>query len=283
MGDLYVGCAIVATAAIGVFLLTHYATRSLSLMASNFLAFLTVLLIVCYIREFWYDAKMARWLPFTNLIVVGNWLPLMAAVLAALAYDHLPAPRFRKYFSAAALAFVSIITLVYPLLGTVPVCGNHWDTSGVCRQTTDFTCSPAAAATLLRMHGIATTEQEMANLCLTRHGTSWPGLYRGLKLKTAGTPWDVEVVDCSAEELPQYAETPLILSVGLVRNARVDANFSREYGWQPGVNHSVLMLGLKQDAIQIADPSQPFATETWNRETLQLLWRGLAIRLVPRR
>ena len=35
------------------------------------------------------------------------------------------------------------------------------------------------------------TEQEMAELCLTRHGTSWQGLYRGLKLKTAGTGWDV--------------------------------------------------------------------------------------------
>ena len=34
----------------------------------------------------------------------------------------------------------------------------------------------------------------MAELCLTRRGTSWMGLYRGLKLKTEGTPWKVEMV-----------------------------------------------------------------------------------------
>jgi hypothetical protein len=177
---------------------------------------------------------------------------------------------------------VAATTLVYPLLGKVPHCGNVWDADGICHQTTDVTCSPAAAATLLRLHGIAATEQEMSELCLTRKGTSWPGLYRGLKHKTAGTKWDVQVIDCSADELPSYADQPLILSVGLEHNARVDANFSKEYGWQPGVNHSVLLLNTAGNELRIADPSQPVALETWDRETLGLLWRGLAIRLVER-
>src|SRR5260221_7046371 len=44
--------------------------------------------------------------------------------------------------------------------------------------------------TTLFRSGISATEQEMADLCITRRGTYWQGLYRGLKLKTAGTLWE---------------------------------------------------------------------------------------------
>jgi hypothetical protein len=51
----------------------------------------------------------------------------------------------------------------------------------VCLQSTGFTCTPAAAATLLKVYGINTTESDMANRCSTsRSGTHVLGLARGL-------------------------------------------------------------------------------------------------------
>ena len=38
---------------------------------------------------------------------------------------------------------------------------------GVCLQTTDYSCAPAAAVALLHMRGVAATEREMAALCRT--------------------------------------------------------------------------------------------------------------------
>lgn len=284
MGDLVLGCGLVALAAIGVFLLTLRAVRALPLRTCNLLGVLVVTAMVYYLVEFWYDARLARWLPVSNLIVVGNWMPLGAAMLAALVWRHTQGPTWRRALPVGMLAFTAAFGLVHPILGRPPECKNRWDFNGVCNQTTDYTCSPASAATLLRMHGIKADEQEMAELCLTRHGTSWPGLYRGLKLKTAGTKWDVEVLACSADELAaKYAGPPMILSVGLERGARVDAAFSAETGWIAGVNHSVVLLNFNRGAAEIVDPSQPYCREKWDAETMQILWRGLAIRLVERK
>jgi hypothetical protein len=122
----------------------------------------------------------------------------------------------------------------------------------------------------------------MAHLCVTRQGTSWQGLYRGLKLKTAGTNWDVQVCHWSPADLEQNYSSPMILSVGL-DGAASDPEFTREFGWIPGVNHSVILEGFSTTHCAIiADPSQEMSREHWDYETLQTLSRGHAFRLVRR-
>jgi hypothetical protein len=279
--DLLLSSAIIALAAAGSFLATARLVRPLSRFAATLVATLIVLLMLYYVRELWYSAHLARWLPFSSLIVLGNWLPILGAALAAVAWLHIPGSFGRRTAWASALMLAAGISLAHPFFGSAPLCGNRWDPNGVCIQTTSYTCSPAAAATLLKMHGINANEQEMAELCLTRQGTSWPGLYRGLKLKTANTGWKVEVLEGTIDEICRQKQAgPCILSVGLEANARVDASFSEEYGWQPGVNHSVVLLSSDHRGVEIADPSQPYARERWDYSTLRLLWRGLAIRLV---
>jgi len=201
MSDLIVGYVIIACAAAGLFVLTCWGTRSWTPRHCELAAVAVVVLLIAYIRTLWYDTRLAELLPYPNLIVVGNWLPLFAAVLAGLVWRRTAGAIVRRSHTTVELALAGSLAAVFPLLGSVPDCENHWDKLGTCLQTTRYTCSPAAAATLLRKHGIESTEQEMAELCLTRHGTSWQGLYRGLKLKTAGTPWDVEVCRCSADDL----------------------------------------------------------------------------------
>ena len=111
----------------------------------------------------------------------------------------------RAAAASPALGCGRLLAATWPLLGRTPACSERWDELGTCLQTTDYTCSPACAATLLKKYGIAATEQEMAELCLTRRGTSWQGLYRGLKLKTAGTDWDVAGLPAAPDEPPERA------------------------------------------------------------------------------
>jgi hypothetical protein len=283
MGDLIVGFAVIGAAAFGLFLLTARAAVQHNARAIDAAAVLVVAGLLAYIRWIWYDPRLAEWLPFANLIVIGNWLPLFAAALAGLVWERLSAVTLRKWLTVGALAASGVLAAIFPLLGETPQCGQRWDGLGTCLQTTSRTCSPACAATLLVKHGIPATEQEMARLCLTRTGTSWQGLYRGLKLKTAGTEWDVQVCRGPIEDLIQQMGGPLIVSVGLPSGEAPNSEFTREFGWVPGVNHSVILESIRPGGtVVIADPTQEMAREQWDRDMLRLLWQGHAMRLVPR-
>jgi hypothetical protein len=284
MLDLIVGYAVIAALAIGLFLVTARAARCHHPCVLDVAAVLTVAGLFAYIRWLWYDPRLAEWLPFANLIVVGNWLPLFSAALAGLVWGRMASAPVRRWIVAGALGMAGTLAAVYPLLGVTPECGNRWDKLGTCLQTTKHTCSAACAAMLLKKHGIDASEQEMANLCLTHRGTSWQGLYRGLKLKTAGTNWDVEVCQGPVDLVARNCGGPMILSVGLASGAPENAEFTREFGWVPGVNHSVILEGVRSGGIVVvADPSQEMTREHWDRAMLTTLWRGTALRLVPRK
>ncbi|MCI0359623.1 MAG: cysteine peptidase family C39 domain-containing protein [Planctomycetaceae bacterium] len=282
MSDLVVGYAVIGALSAGLFLSTAHAARRHGPRVLDLAALVAVIALFAYIRWLWYDPRLAQWLPYSNLIVVGNWLPLFSAALAGLVWSRMASAPLRRTLVAGALGLSGTLAAIYPLLGHTPACGNRWDKLGTCLQTTNYTCSPACAATLLKKHGIAASEQEMAELCLTHRGTSWQGLYRGLKLKTAGSQWDVEVCQGPVELVARHCGDPMILSVGLAAGAP-NPELTREFGWVPGVNHSVVLETVRSGGIVvIADPSQEMARENWDHRMLATLWRGTALRLVPR-
>jgi len=124
----------------------------------------------------------------------------------------------------------------------------------------------------------------MADLCLTRQGTTWQGLYHGLKLKTIGTQWDVEVFEGDVGTLHTKADRPVILTVGITKDAHVSSRYTQESGWREGRMHSVLLFAFRRDRRAIiGDPSVASGKEFWHPDELELLWRGRGLRLVPRK
>ena len=121
----------------------------------------------------------------------------------------------------------------------------------------------------------------MATLCLTRAaGTSMHGLYRGLKLKTAGTGWDVAAFRGDVEPLRRESG-PVILSVRLDPGPGVDARYERLWGWAPGVTHTVVLFGFRADGkTDVGDPA--VGREHWREEDVRVLWHGDGLRLVRR-
>jgi hypothetical protein len=236
-----------------------------------------------YGHVIWQRVTLAQVIPFSNLIVVANWFPMFSALLVGLAWRRIPGSCSRKSLSSVTLYVTALYAVIFPILGDPPRCDNVWSGDGFCLQTTDRTCTAASAASLLGLCDIRATEQEMADLCLTRSGTTWQGLYRGLKRKTHGTKWDVRVVRGDVQQLLAAASTPMVLSVGLTTGAEVDGAYEREYGWVPGLRHSVLMLGAgPANRVEIVDPNPEIGRESWTTEELSLLYRGPALQLVPR-
>ena len=153
-----------------------------------------------------------------------------------------------------------------------------------CLQTNSATCTPACAATLLRIHDITSTEGEMARLCLTGPlGTNWTGLYHGLKVKTRDTGLEVRVFFGSAKDLLDNPPGPVILSVGLPFDTPPDSYYRTKWPWTPGVEHSVILLGTTNTGmLQIIDPDPSIKFELWHPRDLEVLWRGQGMSLVDR-
>src|SRR5690349_18128302 len=154
-----------AVLATGVFYFTALVSRRASRLGRNLLALTIVGAMFAYIYLIWQSTVLTQWLPFSNLIVLGNWFALFLAALAGVLGELPQLSLLRRRIVMALLAGFACYAAVRPFWGTTPLCSERYSREGDCLQTTEFTCTAASAASLLHLHGIDATEQEMAQLC----------------------------------------------------------------------------------------------------------------------
>ena len=221
------------------------------------------------------------------VIIWSNLTPLLAAVAAGVCVRLAETPLWRRIVMGLALTATAVASVLWPFLNIwlrpPPPGGNVWN-GPVAMQTAWATCSPAAAATFLNAGGIDVTEAEMVPRCLTdASGTPTLGLYRGLKVTARSYSRDVEARLMSLEELTSSRRFPLLIMVRLPESGVDDPRYERDWGWVPGVGHSVVILDRDgDDRFLIGDPAA--GTEFWSRADLQVLWHGDVIRFkaIPR-
>ena len=276
MADIWIGLGImtlldVALAALALKL--RVGRRALLVLAAA-----TVVAIVLFVLFLFDDLRLALLLPFSNLVVVGNWMPPLACFLAGLAWRLTPRPAWRRRLIVVALVGICFWKSYAWFLEAPPKTEDNWD-DAVCLQTAPNTCSAASAATLLRYCGVRTTETEMARLCLTRRwGTSSWGVYRGMKLKACDTSCRVQVFTGPLDALLK-GHDPALLICGVRRgHVPADPRYVTEWGWIPGVMHGVCYLRPEEYGDYLmADPE--VGLDYWSREDLETLWTGLGIRI----
>lgn len=234
-----------------------------------------------YMMWLWDRPLLIQLLPFSNAIILGNWLPIVGAFFVGVCLRTAQVARIRRLLLSATLSCLCAYSLVSPLLGHAPECGAAEVSGRMLEfQTTPQTCSAACAAGFLRLHGIPATEEEMAGLCLTRRGTHWLGVFRGLKLKTANTEWDVVVEEVRPDELTQRVNPPGILALTFTQ---VSAAHSLESGFVADIGHTVVCLGTSRwETLEVFDPSPDFGFESWNDRILADVDSGILLRLVSR-
>jgi hypothetical protein len=86
------------------------------------------------------------------------------------------------------------------------------------KQTTHYTCGPAACVAALSYFEIEKTERELATLCLThKNGSRMFNLYRGLRLALPESEFDVRMSDLSASEVMREDQVRVGDSIQRVR------------------------------------------------------------------
>ncbi|MBL8817561.1 MAG: hypothetical protein JNL58_16165 [Planctomyces sp.] len=285
MQHLWTAIAAMGCASVATFFLSVWVLKNASRIMLDILAVITLLLIGAYVQLVWGQLWIVQWIPLASVIVLSNWFPILLAVLAAILWLRLAGkPLLRRAPAQLALIGITIWSVVYVIPRTPPECQDEWIPAGrmfpwrVCRQTTPETCSAAATATLLDELGIAASEREMAQLCLTQRGTTWLGIYHGLSVKLEGTGRRVEFFEGSVEELIRRCEDhPVLLCCELTDIvAAAVPEYQSEAGWIPGVLHSVVCFGTHEGEFLIGDPSQK-QLERWSRRDIINLWTGMGL------
>lgn len=195
-----------------------------------------------------------------KLIVLSFIVPLgLAAAMPYLLF------RWEQWIVIVLIGLVIYAFGVFPFLGTAIAAGgfegipSQFDADGVCRQSTSFTCGPAAATTALRRLGITASESQLAILGRSCPviGTTDYDLLESISTAGAGK------IHC--QYYPSNAELKLdenqVLLAILPQSSLV--------------NHCVAVLDITDTAVVFADPAEGKVTLPIPR--FQSLWSGKGI------
>src|SRR5437763_3622205 len=119
MSDIVWGLALLTGFTAAFYALGGKLGRTLSVRLARSLAIATTLVIAAYIAFLYDDVLLAKLLPVSNLIVVGNWIPPLTGFLAGLAWSLIPRPSRRAVRETA------------PPIGSDSSGDRSWRTPGV--------------------------------------------------------------------------------------------------------------------------------------------------------
>ena len=280
LSDLTSAIFCILAVSAGCFQLGRRCGRSASLsrrMASQLVAMLGML---AYMLFLWNRPRLTTLLPSSDLIILGNWLPCWAAFFVGVYLTSPGSGRARKSALSVLTLLLATYSTIAPVIGQPPECGISDSSETLTYQTSPYTCSAACATSLLRLYGIEATEKELTELCLTREGTHWMGVYRGLKLKTANSEWTVVAEEYSEAAINRNVHTPSILALNLDVSAFAE---HVDHGFQSDTGHSVVCLGNDGRAgVAVFDPSPDYGSEYWTDSIFRCVRGGVILRLVAR-
>lgn len=205
-----------------------------------------------FIRPFsWFIAGRARFAIISVAVCMGLTTPL----------SRLP----RKYEKVLVYVLMFIVVTwfsVMPFLFPVLVRGSllnnptMYDKDGICRQTTDYTCGPAAAVTALEHLGLSAKEGELAVLSHSSPvvGTLPTSLCSALKNR-----YKEEGLKCKYrrfDSIEQLRKTGITLVV-------IKENFL--------LDHCIVVLEVLDNAVAVADPIT--GKELIPIEKFEKIWR----------
>ncbi|SMP39969.1 hypothetical protein SAMN06265222_101386 [Neorhodopirellula lusitana] len=149
--------------------------------------------------------------------------------------------------------------------------------NGVCMQSHEASCAPAAAVTLLKLNGITTSESELSSACLSSTlGTAPLGLYRGLKSFAGEHGLEAKVANTQPEDWVANGQLP---NVALVKfDDLVGMPISNRFLGNRVSGHVITVLGRTDGGRWlIGDPA--VGKISWSDEQLKARFTGEAIYL----
>ena len=262
-----------------------FAGRSLGSMKKQSAATLFVAaLSFCLAFSWLYSGKLvwANSIPLSGVVYWSNFMPILLGFTAGVACRTTGLNRWARPLTVTTFALIALTYLALPigrpmLAPAIVDAVSQWD-DDVCLQSHGSTCAAAAAATLLHLNGIQSSESEMVGPCLTsEHGTEALGLYRGLKIGARDHGHQVRVASSSPTHWLDKGQLPNVALVSFARNEFAEDNSNRWFMGPRGEGHAVVILAYEQGRWIIGDPA--VGRVSWSDEELQRRFTGDAIYL----
>jgi len=212
--------------------------RKVVFLSISLAAALPALLFVVYYTGILGEAKwfytFRSW-PGTELAAAG-----MGLIAGRLQFWRNQSQQVRRQVSAGFIPFILLLCVMIPYLKPIVLrpdwtsYRDNWS-EGVCVQSSESSCGPASAATLLHLAGVAVTEKEIAMESFTsRRGTeNW---YLIRTMKHFGLDENYVIGQPGWTDLP----FPAIVGVRL--------------GGKKGAGHFIAILGKTGDKYVTGDP-----------------------------
>lgn len=241
-------------------------------------------LLVALVYAWAFSGKLgwASVLPFATVVIWANLMPVLLSLAAGMALHSPRLSPWRRKITIGLLTGLAIAFTLTPMLRP-KMAPLHVDSMGrwngqICLQSHPASCAPAAAATLLRLSGIETTEKTLAVACYTsRHGTEPLGLFRGLSSTARQHAISPAIASTDPQQWSRLGQLP---NIALVQFERIGPQRPLDRLLGPREGHAVVVLEHCPDGDWlIADPA--FGKTTWSDEQFRKRFTGNAIFLAP--
>jgi hypothetical protein len=137
---------------------------------------------------------------------------------------------------------------------------TKFDKNGICRQTTGYTCGPAAAVTALKKLGLAANEGELAVLSYSSPVT---GTLPSCLSSALQNRYGAEGLNCRYQHFDSIAQ---------LKNAGITLALVREAIF---MDHCLAVLEVTDEAVTVADPVT--GTQLMPYEQFEKIWRFCGI------
>lgn len=300
-GCLIVWCATVAFRACRRYSLRHPGGAQFALIGSIGLA----------LWIFWSSSYSLRWaelLPLGGVLLIANASVLLIVCAGGFLLGVDRISQLRKIVGAGVLlttAAISIASAIFrPIWEPIELDPQSTWKDGVCMQSHEASCAPAAAATLLHFHGISASEQLMARRCFTsQNGTLTLGAFRGLCATLNGQDYAARAVVCEPNQVPEWTiddHLPMLAmvdfqeqlqrsAVQVASNAAVSEHSwlaalcrmpQRSRGLETGRHAVVILQRLEDGRLLVADPA--VGKIRWSDEYFRDIWVGEGMYLIAK-
>lgn len=225
--------------------------------------FLPLLLIVAMglTRRFshWETVPPFAWLMAgrTEFALTGLLVPMILCTLL----PRIPRRRERialGVLMALAVLVMALLPFAAPIFNRAYLASleTKFDAAGVCRQSNDYTCGPAAAVTALKVLGVRAEEGRVAILART---TRWTGTEPDMLAAALRRGWSGEGIQAEYRHFQSIDE----MRGPFVTIARIKYTLL--------IDHYVTILRVGENEILAADPMR--GLEQWTRADFADRWR----------
>lgn len=159
---------------------------------------------------------------------------------------------------AGFVAWFSVLPFLVPALikDRLSNLQTKFDKNGICRQTTDYTCGPAAAVTALRKLGLRANEGELAVLS---YSSPVIGTLPACLTSALQDRYSAQGLSCQYRRFDSIAQ---------LKNAGITLALVREAFL---MDHCIAVLEVSDDAVTVADPVT--GTRLMPYEQFEKIWR----------